>query len=43
MTHNVRAIGLYRRAGFQTEGMRRAALLVDDELADELWMAKLLE
>jgi ribosomal protein S18 acetylase RimI-like enzyme len=43
MTHNVRAIALYRRVGFETEGTRQAALLVDDELVDELWMAKLLE
>jgi len=42
MTHNERAIGLYTKMGYRVEGTRQAALLVDGELVDELWMAKLL-
>jgi RimJ/RimL family protein N-acetyltransferase len=42
MTHNERAVNLYRKVGYQVEGTRRAALLVENELVDELWMAKLL-
>jgi RimJ/RimL family protein N-acetyltransferase len=42
MTHNERALGLYRKMGYQVEGTRRGALFVDGELVDELWMAKLL-
>ena len=43
MTHNDRAIRLYSKMGYVVEGTRHAALLVDDHLVDELWMAKLLE
>jgi RimJ/RimL family protein N-acetyltransferase len=43
MTHNDRAIGLYTRVGYRVEGTREAALLVDNQLVDELWMAKLLK
>lgn len=43
MTHNERAIGLYTKMGYRVEGTREAALLVDNELVDELWMAKLLK
>jgi RimJ/RimL family protein N-acetyltransferase len=42
MTHNERAVSLYRRVGYEVEGTRRAALLVEGQLVDELWMAKLL-
>jgi RimJ/RimL family protein N-acetyltransferase len=41
MTINEPAIGLYRRVGYEVEGTRRAALLVDGEPVDELWMAKI--
>lgn len=43
MTHNDRAIGLYTKMGYRVEGTREAALLVDNQLVDELWMAKLLK
>lgn len=43
MTHNERAVGLYTKLGYRVEGTRKAALLVDDRLVDELWMAKLLQ
>jgi hypothetical protein len=43
MTHNQRAIGLYTKMGYHVEGTREAALLVDNQLVDELWMPKLLK
>lgn len=42
MTHNDRAIGLYTTMGYRVEGTREAALLVGNQLVDELWMARLL-
>lgn len=36
---NHRAIALYEQMGFQTEGIRRAAILRDDEFIDERVMA----
>lgn len=42
MTSNERAVGLYRKLGYHMEGTRRAALMVDNELGDEFWMAKLV-
>lgn len=42
MAHNERAISLYRRCGFELEGMRRASVGVDGAYLDELLMAKLL-
>jgi hypothetical protein len=42
MAHNQRAFDLYQRMGYVTEGRRRECLLVDGRLADELYMAKLL-
>ena len=40
---NPAAIGLYRKAGFEIEGVRRDAMLVDGVLVDELYMAKILD
>jgi RimJ/RimL family protein N-acetyltransferase len=42
MTHNERAVGLYRKLGYRVEGTRQAALVVDGRVVDEFWMAKLL-
>jgi RimJ/RimL family protein N-acetyltransferase len=42
MTHNERAIRLYTRMGYDTEGTRRHSLRVDGEWVDELAMAKLV-
>ncbi len=39
---NDRAQRLYERAGYATEGVRRGSLIVDDELVDEIAMARLL-
>src|SRR5262245_627161 len=43
MTSNERAVRLYRKLGYRVEGTRRAALLVEGELVDEFWMARVLE
>jgi RimJ/RimL family protein N-acetyltransferase len=40
MVHNDRAIGLYRKMGFEVEGRKRDALRVGDQYADEFCMAK---
>lgn len=42
MAHNTRAIALYERMGFVTEGRARECLLVDGQFVDELTMAMLL-
>jgi RimJ/RimL family protein N-acetyltransferase len=42
MAHNSRAIALYERMGFATEGRRRECLLVEGRFADEFYMAKFL-
>jgi RimJ/RimL family protein N-acetyltransferase len=38
MADNLRALGLYLRAGFQVEGLRRRALIRDDAVVDEYYM-----
>jgi RimJ/RimL family protein N-acetyltransferase len=43
MTHNARALALYRSRGFVVEGTRRQALLVDGAFVDEHYMGKILE
>jgi RimJ/RimL family protein N-acetyltransferase len=42
MARNERAVRLYERMGFVAEGRRHQCLLVDGELVDELYMARLL-
>ena len=42
MTHNRRAIALYRKMGFVIEGIKRWSLRVDDQTVDEYFMARLL-
>jgi RimJ/RimL family protein N-acetyltransferase len=42
MTHNDRAVHLYRKMGFETEGIRKNALKIDGTYVDEYYMAKLL-
>lgn len=41
-TTNQRALGVYLRAGFEVEGLRRHSLLVDGRFVDEYLMALLL-
>jgi RimJ/RimL family protein N-acetyltransferase len=43
MTHNAAAIRLYQRMGFDVEGTRRRAMLVNGQWIDELYMGKLLD
>jgi RimJ/RimL family protein N-acetyltransferase len=43
MAHNERAIGLYRKRGFQIEGRKRHALLIEGAYVDEYIMSKLLD
>lgn len=42
MAHNVRALALYKKAGFEIEGLKRHSLEVDGSYVDEYYMAKLL-
>jgi RimJ/RimL family protein N-acetyltransferase len=41
MAHNTAAIRLYEKFGFEREGLRRRALMVDGAPVDELCMARL--
>jgi len=42
MSHNDRAISLYKNCGFTIEGTKKQSLLVDGKYVDEHYMAKLL-
>jgi len=42
MAHNERAIALYRRSGYEVEGVRRHSIRLDGSDVDELWMARLI-
>ncbi|WP_027628351.1 GNAT family N-acetyltransferase [Ruminiclostridium cellobioparum] len=42
MTHNEAAIGLYKKMGFNIEGLKENSLLVDGVYVDEYYMAKIL-
>ena len=42
MSHNERAVNLYRKMGYQTEGVKLDALWVNGKYVDEFYMAKLL-
>lgn len=42
MAHNSRAIALYKKRGFEQEGIKRHALLVNGLYVDEFYMAKLV-
>ncbi|HLO14418.1 MAG TPA: GNAT family N-acetyltransferase [Anaerolineales bacterium] len=41
MSHNERAIRLYQKMGFKTEGIKQDSLLVNDKYVDEYYMAKI--
>ena len=43
MVNNEAAINLYKKLGFETEGLRRRSLRVDGRWVDEFAMAKLLD
>ena len=42
MTHNERAIALYKKNGFEIEGTHKCSLMIDGALVDEFGMALLL-
>ncbi len=42
MSHNKRAIRLYEKMGFATEGTKLKAMVIDGRYVDEYYMAKLL-
>ena len=42
MTHNRAGVALYRKRGFEIEGTKRHALVVNGKYVDEFYMAKLL-
>lgn len=42
MCHNERAVHLYQKMGFRTEGVKRDSLQVDGRYVDEFYMAKIL-
>ena len=42
MEHNERAIALYTKRGFETEGIKRDYLRIDGAYVNELYMSKLL-
>ena len=41
MKHNERAVRLYQKMGFKTEGVKQDSLLVNGKYVDEYYMAKL--
>ncbi|AIQ47488.1 GCN5 family acetyltransferase [Paenibacillus sp. FSL R7-0273] len=43
MAHNERGIALYKKCGFEIEGMKKKSLYIDGEWIDEYYMGKILE
>lgn len=43
MEHNTRAQSLYKKAGFETEGIKRDSLKINDHYVNEYYMAKLVQ
>ena len=42
MTHNEKAVNLYKKMGFKIEGVKEHSILVDEEFIDEYYMGKIL-
>ena len=40
--HNEQAIHLYRKMGFEVEGIKKDSLLINDQYVNELYMSKML-
>jgi RimJ/RimL family protein N-acetyltransferase len=43
MAHNERGIALYKKCGFEIEGMKKKSLYIDGEWIDEYYMGKILD
>jgi len=43
MTHNHAGINLYKKYGFEIEGIKKCAMLVNNVYVDEYYMAKILK
>jgi len=42
MKHNKRAIGLYKKIGFEIEGIKKNSLIIDKQYVDEYYMGMIL-
>ncbi|AIQ52969.1 GNAT family N-acetyltransferase [Paenibacillus sp. FSL R7-0331] len=42
MAHNERGIALYKKCGFEVEGLKKKSLYIDGEWIDEYYMGKIL-
>jgi RimJ/RimL family protein N-acetyltransferase len=42
MTHNVRGISLYKKCGFEIEGIKKKSLIIGGEWVDEYFMSKII-
>ncbi len=42
MAHNTAGIALYKKQGFEIEGTRRHAYIINGQYVDEYYMAKIL-
>ncbi|MCS5422331.1 MULTISPECIES: GNAT family N-acetyltransferase [Psychrilyobacter] len=42
MTHNKKAVNLYRKMGFKIEGVKEHSILLDGKFIDEYYMGKIL-
>lgn len=43
MCHNKEGVRLYRKNGFEVEGIRKHSMMVDGQYVDEYYMAKILD
>ncbi|WP_185929416.1 GNAT family N-acetyltransferase [Paenibacillus popilliae] len=41
MTHNDNGIKLYKKMGFEVEGVKKNSIIIDDRFVDEYYMAKI--
>jgi len=42
MTHNEKAVNLYKKMGFKIEGVKEHSILLDEKFIDEYYMGKIL-